>query len=91
MKYRRDPERANWGQDAFVGDGMGKWAILCLNDNLLYWCYGDDGNPREFTIRKDLRWGRYRGLIDTWSREFSIYEADESFDEVRGEIFASGY
>lgn len=82
MKYLAYPERARWGQDAIVGDGMGKWAIICLNDNLLYWCYGDGGDPLEFTIRKNLLWGNYKGLIDTWSREYSIYAADESFDEV---------
>lgn len=81
MKYVDGPSNSAWDSRR-INDVIGKWAILYLNDHKFYWCYGDDGGAEDFAARKGLRWWVYRGLVDTWSRDYHIYEVGDDFEGV---------
>jgi hypothetical protein len=89
MKFEWSPKRSweDYGPNkGWNNDAMGKWAIAQLSDGKLYWFYGDGGDPISYGTRHGL-WFRYKGYIDTWSRDFHCYEDDSnSFDEVSCDI-----
>ncbi|KAJ5771474.1 uncharacterized protein N7511_003525 [Penicillium nucicola] len=85
MKFVDGPSSSAWDSRP-IYDALGKWVILYLNDHKFYWAYGDGGEPTEFWRRKNIRWGIYRGLVDTWSRDYHIYEADIDFDEAESTL-----
>ena len=52
------PKRG-WNNEA-----IGKWAILKLPNNKLYWCYSDGGNLSGFGKRAGI-FTEYKGFINT--------------------------
>ncbi|OJI86689.1 hypothetical protein ASPTUDRAFT_27698 [Aspergillus tubingensis CBS 134.48] len=88
MKFEYSPKRywEDYGPNkVWNNEAMGKWAILKLSDDKLYWCYGDGGEPCDFGRRKGI-WTDYEGFINTWSRDFHVYSCDSSFEEVEEKL-----
>ncbi|KAJ5765113.1 hypothetical protein N7520_004672 [Penicillium odoratum] len=87
MKYYPGPGMHHVTNNEFVrvdDKDVGKWCVMKLSDNRLYWFYGEGGKPihyvRKYANNLDLS---YKGFVETWSRDYHIFESNRDFDEGR--------